>query len=154
MKAAEKTVVSIHYTLKDDAGHEIDSSQGKKPLKFLFGVGMIIPGLENELAGKVPGDTFDIKVAPAEGYGESRDELIQKVKRDDLSHIEDLKVGSALQAQMDDGQTINMVVTEVSDENVTLDSNHPLAGQTLHFTGEVVEVREATQEELDHKHSH
>ena len=154
MKVAEKTVVSIHYTLKGDGGEVIDTSDGGEPLKFLYGVGMIIPGLETELAGMSTGEKFKVSVAPEQGYGQPREDLVQTVPRQELQHIQDLQEGANLQAQTDQGDVINFVVTSITLEQVTLDANHPLAGQNLHFEGEVVEIREATEEELSHGHNH
>ena len=154
MKITEKTVVSINYTLKGDDGSVIDSSDGKEPLQFLYGVGMIIPGLEKALEGFSAGDSFKVTVAPQDGYGERRDDLVQVVPAKDLEHLKDLEVGAALQAETDDGQAISLVVTEISKDGYTLDGNHPLSGENLHFEGEVVEVRAATEEEMEHGHSH
>ena len=154
MKAAEKTVVSIHYTLKGDDGEVIDSSEGQDPLKFLFGSGMIISGLEKELEGKASGDAFKVTVQPEDGYGQVQAEMVQQVPRQQLGHIEGLEVGAVLQAEVEEGEALNLVVTELSDEFVTLNGNHPLAGKTLHFEGSVTEVREASEEEIAHGHSH
>jgi len=154
LNITDNTVVSINYTLKGDSGEVIDTSEGREPLQFLFGAGMIIPGLENELAGKAAGEKFKVSVDPEQGYGERSEDMIQKVPAADLSHLEGLAVGAAVQAQSSDGQTVNLVVTEMTDSEITLDGNHPLAGATLHFEGDVVEVRAATEDEISHGHSH
>jgi FKBP-type peptidyl-prolyl cis-trans isomerase SlyD len=154
MKAAEKAVVSIHYTLKNDGGEVVDTSSGKDPLKFLFGSGMIIPGLEKELSGKEAGESFKVTVQPEEAYGDIQEELVQDVPKQQLEHIEELQVGTVLQADTGDGTPLNLVVIEINDEFVKLNGNHPLAGEVLHFEGEVTEVREATEEELAHGHAH
>lgn len=153
MQISDKKVASIHYTLKDDTGEVIDSSQGAEPLTYLQGAGNIIPGLEQALAGKAVGDKLEVSVEPEQGYGEVHDEMIQTVPRDAFQGVESIEVGMRFQAQTAGGP-VSVVVTEVSDENVTVDGNHPLAGQNLHFTVEVVEIRDATDEELQHGHVH
>ena len=156
MNIKDKMVASIDYTLKNDQGEVIDTSMGEggEPLKFLFGSGMIIKGLESALMGKAKGDTFKVTVPPEEAYGNPREDMVQEVPASDLAHLEGLAVGAALQAELDDGQSMNLVVTKMTDSHVTLDGNHPLAGETLHFEGEVKDVREATETELEHGHSH
>jgi FKBP-type peptidyl-prolyl cis-trans isomerase SlyD len=131
----------------------LDSSKGKTPLPYLHGHGGIIPGLEKELDGRSVGDEFNVKIEPKDGYGERNETLVQKVPRDQLAHIPELKAGVQLQAQTPQGQQIVMV-SELSDSEATLDANHPLAGVTLHFEVKVATVRAATQEELDHGHAH
>ncbi|MDH5649274.1 MAG: peptidylprolyl isomerase [Gammaproteobacteria bacterium] len=148
-----KAVVSIHYTLTDDQGTQIDSSAGQEPLAYLHGAGNIIPGLENALTGKSEGDSLQVVVQPEEGYGLVTDALIQTVPREAFE-ADDITPGMQFQAQDDQGHVQQIVVREVSDEGVTIDGNHPLAGKVLYFDIEITEVREATPEELDHGHVH
>ncbi len=154
MQVAEKTVVSMNYTLKDDDGTVIDSSEGREPLSFIAGKGMIIPGLEQALIGKNPGDEVSVSVSPEEGYGEYREEMTVQVNKDQFQGDSEITEGMQVQAHNKDGSTQILTVKEVSDDQVTLDANHPLAGQTLHFDVSIEDVREATQEELDHGHTH
>lgn len=154
MTIKEKTVVSIHYTLTNDNGDVIDTSDDGKPLSFISGLGALIPGLEKELMGKSTGAKFNTRIEPAEAYGERRDELVEKVPRDQLGNIPDLKPGIQLQGQADNGQVLTFTVIAMDDQTVTLDSNHPLAGVALNFAVEVVGIREPTSEELDHGHVH
>lgn len=145
-------VVSFHYTLTDENGTVIDKSEGQ-PLVYLHGAGNIIPGLENALAGKTTGDKLVVNVAAAEGYGEYNAELVQEVPRNMFQGVEDIQAGMQFQAQTDDGIQI-VTVKEVTDEHIIVDGNHPLAGQNLNFDVEIVDIRDATQEELDHGHVH
>jgi len=153
MHVQEKAVVGIHYTLKNDAGETIDSSDGGEPLHFLQGSGGIIKGLEAALDGKVAGDRLDVVIEPEDGYGIRRDELIQEVPRSAFGGVEDIQVGMTFQAQTDSG-TVPIQIAAVGEETVTVDGNHPLAGERLHFAVSVEEVREATQQEIDHGHAH
>ncbi len=150
----DKLVVSMHYTLKDDDGNVINSSVGEQPLTYLHGAGNIIPGLEKALLGKVQGDSMDVKVDPAEGYGDMVPELIQVIDKSAFQEVEAIEPGMEFQAQSPDGDMRTIVVRAVEGEEVTIDGNHPLAGMDLHFAVEITAVREATQEEIDHGHAH
>src|SRR4051812_20059246 len=152
MQIADQKVVSIDYTLTGSDGQVIDSSEGREPLAYLHGAGNIIPGLEKALTGKAAGDAVTAKIPPAEGYGEKDPQLVQAIPRDRFP-AQDIKVGMQFQAQ-GGGQARVVTVVNVDPENVTIDANHPLAGQTLNFDVKVVDVREATQEELSHGHVH
>lgn len=149
---AKDQVVSIHYTLTDDTGDTVDSSEGRDPLQYLHGHSNIVSGLEKALEGRTEGDKVEVAVPPEEGYGERDEERVQKVPRDQIA-IPDLKEGMMLQAQTPQG-AIPLKVVELTDSEVTVDANHQLAGQTLHFAVEVVGVRPAEPEELDHGHVH
>jgi FKBP-type peptidyl-prolyl cis-trans isomerase SlyD len=146
-------VVLIHYTLKDDKGSVIDSSAGGEPLAYIQGHGNLVPGLEKALEGKQDGNTVAVSVAPAEGYGVYDAALIQRVPKRALQGSGEIKKGMQFQARTDDGMRL-MTVTAVTGDMVTLDGNHPLADQTLNFDIEIVSVREATTEELEHGHVH
>lgn len=153
MQIAQDSVVSIHYTLTSDAGEVIDSSSGGDVLVFLQGHGNLIPGLERELEGKQAGAKFKVRIAPADGYGESDESLIQDVPRAAFQGVDDIQVGMQFQAQSNHGPR-TVTITKVADDAITVDGNHPLAGQHLNFEVEVTDVRAATEEELAHGHVH
>ena len=153
MEIAADRVVLIHYTLKDDDGAVIDSSAGAEPLAYIQGHGNLVVGLEKALEGKKDGDTLAVSVAPADGYGVHNAALIQRVPKRSMQGSGEIKKGMQFQAHTDDGIRV-FTVTAVVGDMVTLDGNHPLADQTLHFDVEVVSVREATTEELEHGHVH
>ena len=147
-------VVFIHFTLKNDAGDIIDSSDGNEPLIYLHGADNIVPGLESELQGKKVGDKVKAVIAPEDGYGERDDAGAQRVPRDEFPAEMEVEVGMPFHAETGDGALITVWVTDVTPYYVELDMNHPLAGETLHFDVEVVKIREATDGELEHGHPH
>ncbi|MBV8144990.1 MAG: peptidylprolyl isomerase [Gammaproteobacteria bacterium] len=153
MSIGPDSVVGIHYILRDDAGEVLDRSADGQPLTYLHGRGQLIPGLERELAGRGTGDRLQVKIAPADAYGEYDAGLVQRVPRRALKGIGDVRVGMRLQAQTAEGARA-VTVTALSGDMVTLDGNHPLAGKRLHFEVEVAAVRAATAEELAHGHVH
>jgi len=151
---ADGVIAIIHYTLKNDQGEVLDSSDGGDPLPYLHGASNIVPGLEKELAGLKIGDTKDIDVAPEEGYGVPNPAMIQKVPRDAFPEDAPVEAGAQFLMQGEGGQPIPIWVTEVTDDTVTIDANHPLAGQTLHFSISVEAVRLPTDEEKANGHPH
>ena len=153
MEIAADKVVLIHYTLKDDSGAVLDSSAGGEPLAYIQGHGNLVPGLEKALEGKADGNTLAVTVAPADGYGIREPDLVQRVPKRSLQGAGEVKKGMQFQARTDDGIRV-FTVTAVAGDMITLDGNHPLADQTLHFDVEVVSVRDATAEELEHGHVH
>ena len=153
MEIAADKVVLIHYTLKDDSGAVLDSSAGGEPLAYIQGHGNLVPGLEKALEGKADGITLAVTVAPADGYGIREPDLVQRVPKRSLQGAGEVKKGMQFQARTDDGIRV-FTVTAVAGDMITLDGNHPLADQTLHFDVEVVSVRDATAEELEHGHVH
>ncbi|KAB8172192.1 peptidylprolyl isomerase [Lysobacter maris] len=153
MEIADRRVASFHYTLTDDAGQVIDSSSGRDPLSYLHGAGNIVAGLEKALAGKQAGDKLKVDVAPEEGYGVRHDGLVQQVPREAFQGIDNVQPGMQFQAQTGNGPLL-VTVTEVGEGTITVDGNHPLAGKTLHFDVEITEVREATEDEQQHGHTH
>ncbi len=153
MQIADNKIVLIHYTLTNLDDEVMDSSDGGEPLAYLHGKGNIVPGLEKELLGKQAGDKINVEVSPEEGYGELNEELIQEVDRAAFEGVEAIEVGMRFMAQTAWGQQ-PVVVTAVTEESVIVDGNHPLADQTLKFDVEVVEVRDASEEELEHGHAH
>lgn len=153
MQIANNKVVAMNYTLKDDTGQILDSSEGKPPLAYIQGSGMIIPGLEKEMEGKQVGDKIQAVVAPENAYGLYMPEMIQEVPLNGFQGDEELQAGMQVQVQTNSGPAI-AIVSKIDGETVTLDMNHPLADKTLHFDVEVMEVREPTEEELEHGHVH
>jgi FKBP-type peptidyl-prolyl cis-trans isomerase SlyD len=153
MAITRDSVVTIRYTLKDDAGEVIDSSASGEPLMYLHGHGNLIPGLERELTGREVGEELSVTVAPAEGYGEHDERLVQSVPRKALRGVKDVKAGMRLSTRSEEGPR-SVTVTEVTGESVTLDGNHPLAGKNLNFDVRIEGVRPATEEELAHGHVH
>jgi FKBP-type peptidyl-prolyl cis-trans isomerase SlyD len=153
MQIAERHVAYFHYTLTNDAGETLDSSAGGEPLVYLHGSGNIVAGLEKALAGKKAGDKLKVDVSPEEGYGPRIEALVQVVPKSAFEGVGDLKPGMQFQAESNMGP-VSVVVTEITGDNVTVDGNHPLAGETLHFAVEITEVREATTEEVLHGHVH
>lgn len=154
MQISNKHVVGMNYTLKDDQGTVLDTSENRDVLKFIVGSGMIIPGLEKELYGKKKGDKLSVTVQAKDGYGEYDDTQMIKVSKSQFPEGTEQKPGMAVQAQRQDGEVQILTIKEVENDTVTLDANHPLAGQTLHFDVEIEEVRDATEEELEHGHVH
>jgi FKBP-type peptidyl-prolyl cis-trans isomerase SlyD len=150
----DNSVVSMHYMLTGDDGNVLDSSEGSEPLAYLHGAGNIIPGLENALVGKTEGDTLQVSIEPAEGYGEVMQDLIQTIGRAAFQGVESVEVGMAFESQAPDGTVQHIVVKNVEGDEITIDANHPLAGVVLHFDIEIVGVRDATEEEITHGHAH
>lgn len=153
MKIAADKVVLIHYTLKNDQGEQLDSSRGQEPLGYIHGRKHIVPGLEAQLEGKEKGAQFQAVIAPEEAYGKRDDTLIENVSKDQFDDATQLKVGMHLQVKSPEGVRI-VTVAEVTESAVKVDFNHPLADQTLHFDVEIIDVRDAQPEELDHGHVH
>lgn len=147
MVIGKDSVVSIHYTLKDEAGEVLDTSDGREPLDYVHGAGQIIPGLENELEGKKSGDGFSVVIEPEQGYGARDESLVHEVPKAEFDTPDEIEVGMQFRVGAEGGNLI-MVVAGVSDDSVVLDGNHPLAGVTLNFDVNVEGVREATEEEL------
>ena len=152
MQIGKNKVVSIHYTLRDNTGNILDSSDGGAPLTYIQGIGNLIPGMEEGLEGRNPGEKLDIKVSPEKGYGVRNDQLIQKVPRASFGD-QDIKPGMQFQAQSNEGAQV-VTVTDVGLDSITVDGNHPLAGVELNFVVEVMDVRAASAEELEHGHVH
>ena len=153
MQISANMVVSIDYTLTDDQGTVIDSSEGRGPLAYIQGIGNIIPGLERALEGKAKGDSLKVSVAPEDGYGERSDDLTQAVPKQMFEGAEEIQVGMQFQTMSEHGPQVVTVVA-IDDEHVTVDANHPLAGENLNFDVTVVDIREASAEELEHGHVH
>ena len=148
------TVVSVNYTLTNDAGEVLDRSEDSKPMSYLHGAGNIIPGLEKAMVGKSPGDSFQVRVEPAEAYGDVNPEGIKIIEKKAFQGVDTIEPGMTFEAQAPDGKSQRIVVKKVEGDNVTIDVNHPLAGVPLNFDIEVVGVREPTEEERTHGHAH
>lgn len=153
MKVSDNAVISIDYILKDDNGNIIDQSEKTDPLVYLHGASNIIPGLESALSGKAVGEEISVRVAPEEAYGVRDDAKKQAVPRN-MFGDEEIAVGAQYHAQGPDGQHLTVTVISVSDEEIVVDGNHPLAGMHLNFDVTVVDIRDATKEELEHGHVH
>jgi FKBP-type peptidyl-prolyl cis-trans isomerase SlyD len=153
MKVANQKVVKIDYTLTDPKGVVIDTSKGGEPLAYLHGYGGIIPGLESALDGKDIGDAIQVLVQPEQAYGPRSEELIQEVPRKRFPADAKVAPGMQFQAQTPEGPRIVTIVA-VEGDTVKLDANHPLAGMPLNFDVKIVDVRDATAEELSHGHVH
>ena len=147
------SVVSLSYTLTNADGQELDKSSPGKPFAYLHGRKQIVPGLENALEGMVIGDKKEITVSPDEGYGVFEPNLKMDLERSNFPKDVDIQAGMQFSADVNGDNRI-FTVTGLENDKVQVDGNHPLAGQTLHFDVEVVEIRDATKEELEHGHSH
>lgn len=155
MTITKNKVALIHYTLKDGSGEVLDSSEGHEPLAFIQGIGNIIVGLEEALEGKNSGDRITTTVGPEKAYGLRSDDNVHVVPLASFQPDGDEKVEVGMQVRVETNQGVSIAeVTKVEGEEVTLDLNHPLAGETLHFDVEVMDVRDATKDELDHGHAH
>lgn len=132
--------VKIHYTGKLDDGSVFDTSNGRDPLEFEVGAGKVIPGFEKEVMGMKLGDKKSFTIDPMEAYGPRRDELVAQVPKGDFPENMELEIGQELQVRQPDNSVIRVIVADLGEENVTLDANHPLAGQALTFEIELVEI--------------
>ncbi len=153
MQIARNSVATIHYTLRNDKGDVIDSSDGREPLAYLHGHGNIVPGLERALEGKRAGDKLQVKVAAEDGYGTRDERLVQDVPREAFPTDVELQPGMQFHAQSSAG-VHTVTVRDVGADSVKIDGNHPLAGEALSFDVTIDGVREATREELAHGHVH
>jgi FKBP-type peptidyl-prolyl cis-trans isomerase SlyD len=160
MNDIKNKVISVNYNLfKDTAeGEMIESTEGKAPLTFLSGMGQMIPDFENNVANLNIGDTFSFGIKAENAYGSKTDEAIMDLPQDifmqDGKLVDEVKPGNMLPLQDQNGGVVPAIVVKINETTVTMDLNHPLADQDLHFTGNVVEVREATADEISHGHVH
>ena len=152
MQVAPNTVVSIEYRLRNDAGEVLDTSEGAEPLSYIHGTGQIVPGLEAALAGRVAGDSFQIRIPAAEAYGERDPDRVQTASKAQFGG-ETPEVGMRVRADGPDGPEL-LTIVAIEGDLVTLDANHPLAGVPLTFDVTVASVRAATKQELTHGHAH
>jgi len=161
MKVENNKVVSVTYRLNenDENGPFREETKEDSPLVFLFGHGNLIPGFENNLKDLAVNDTFAFTLQPADAYGEYSEENISDIPtqifhQEGKLNTELVQVGRILSLQDNQGRVFNGTVTKISDEVVTMDFNHPMAGKVLHFAGKVVDIRDASEEELSHGHVH
>lgn len=148
MKVEANKIVTAHYTLFDEGGEMLESSRDSEPFTFMQGAGMVVRGFETAMEGKDEKESFSFTVKPEDGYGEHRDELVFELPKDRLTDIPGLETGMALRMETPNGAMV-VRVTDIGDDSVCLDGNHPLAGVDLRFDVEILEVREPTAEELD-----
>ena len=163
MQVSKNKVVTVTYNLSshlpgNDKKH-VETADKTQPLQFIFGLGMMIPGFENGLEGKLKGDQFDFSIESADGYGDADETAVVKLpidifKTEGVVDFDILKIGNMLPLTDSDGNVLNGIVRGYDDSTVNMDFNHPLAGHTLHFSGEVIDVREASEEEISHGHVH
>lgn len=153
MQIANNHVVTFHYTLKNDKGELIESSVGREPLDYLHGHRNIIPGLESELTGRSVGDEFAATIEPANAYGEYDESMVQTLSRGDFEGVDEFQLGMRFEVEDSDGVGL-VTVTKINGDEITIDGNHPLAGQRLVFDIVVVDIRDASDEELTHGHAH
>ena len=153
MQIENNSVATLHYTLKNNDGEVIDQSEDGS-FVYMHGTMSIIPGLENALIGKKAGESLSVKVSPEEGYGVRDDNRIQEVPKDMFESTDDIQLGMQFHAQGPDGDTLMVTVTEIKEDMVVIDANHPLSGQELNFDVKVVDVRAASEEEIEHGHVH
>jgi FKBP-type peptidyl-prolyl cis-trans isomerase SlyD len=153
MIVSRNRVVSIEYTLTGEDGTLLDSSKGQEPLTYVHGTGSMIEGLETALEGKAPAEHVSVTVMPEQAYGARDDSIVFSVPRAQFRGVDNLEIGMQLQVQ-GDGEGHMVTLIGMDADEVTVDGNHPLAGLTLHFDVDVVDVREATPEEIEHGHAH
>ncbi len=152
MTISTNSVVTFHYTVRDEDGVQLDSSEGQAPLTYLHGANNIVPGLERALAGHRVGDKLQVQIDPAEAYGEYHDSLVEAVPLEAFGDNK-VEVGMRFEAQTSQGP-ISVVITHIEGDQATVDGNHPLAGKSLNFDVTIEDIREATGEEVAHGHAH
>jgi len=153
MQVANNMVVSIHYTLTNPDKEIIDSSIGNEPLAYLHGNGNIISGLEQALQGKGIGAQFVVDITPEDAYGHFMEDRVQIIPREMFEGVDELTVGMQFHADVSAGPGIVTIVA-IDGDDITIDGNHPLAGVPLTFDVEIIDIRPATAEEIDHGHVH
>lgn len=154
MQIENGTVVSFFYTLNDPSGNTLETNRdGDHPAVYLHGASNIVPKLEAAFTGKTAGDHFELTLAPADAYGERRDNAIERVPAKYLKHEGKLQPGQAVQINTKDGPML-VTVVKVGKFSVDVDTNHPLAGKTLHYVIDIADVRAASEEEKSHGHAH
>jgi len=153
MKIAQDLVVTIHYTLTNNSGDQLDSSEGQDPLAYIHGHGNIISGLEDALTGREIGRKFEVKIAPKDGYGTRDNKLVREVSPGIFKDMDDPEEGMQFRAKTDNEMKV-FTVTKITGDKITIDGNHPLADVELNFNVEIVGIRKASEEELAHGHVH
>lgn len=153
MQVAENKVITIHYTLTNDNGTVIDQANAEQPLIYIHGAGNIIPGLEQALLDKKAGDKVNVTITPEDAYGERMENMVQTVSKSMFEGIEKIETGMQFHAEGNTGPVV-VTVTEIAGDEITIDGNHPLAGETLTFDVEIAAIRDASPDELNHEHVH
>jgi len=153
MQITANKVVTIDYVLTDDKGEVLDRSD-EGNFSYLHGAQNIIPGLENALTGKSTGESLSVSVQPEEGYGVRDEGMQQVISRDMFGPDQEIEAGMQFHAQSPQGETMVITVKQVDGDDITVDGNHPLAGISLNFAVSVIDIRDATQEEMEHGHAH
>ena len=153
MKIENNKVVTFDYTLKNDAGEVIDTSEGAEPMLYLHGADNIVEGLEDAMVGAKVGDNLQVRVEPGKGYGIYDEGLVQTVPREMFEGVEQIEVGMTFQAETDTGIQV-VSVSAIDDAHITVNGNHPLANETLHFDVTITDIRDATDDEKEHGHVH
>ncbi|HQY36204.1 MAG TPA: peptidylprolyl isomerase [Pseudomonadota bacterium] len=153
MQIAEHTIVRFHYDLADEAGQPIESSREREPMAILYGAGNVIPGIEKAIEGRRAGERLQVTVPPAEGYGERREGLTQRVPKKFFNEARKLRPGDSTVLGSNQGPRV-VTVLKIGETVIDVDLNHPMAGRTLCFDIEIIEVREASAEEIAHGHAH
>ena len=153
MQIAEHTIVRFHYDLADEAGQPIESSREREPMAILYGAGNVIPGIEKAIEGRRAGERLQVTVPPAEGYGERREGLTQRVPKKFFNEARKLRPGDSTVLGSNQGPRV-VTVLKIGETVIDVDLNPPMAGRTLCFDIEIMEVREASAEEIAHGHAH
>jgi len=153
MQIGDQKVVTLHYTLTDNDGKVIDKSEDGS-FAYLHGASNIIPGLEDALAGKSAGEEMSVSVSPEQAYGVRDESMLQQVPKNMFEDAAQIAVGTQFHAQGPNGEMLVVTVLEVEEEHVVVDGNHPLAGVELNFDVKIIDVRDASEEEVEHGHVH
>jgi FKBP-type peptidyl-prolyl cis-trans isomerase SlyD len=154
MPIAQNKIVTFNYTLKDDTGNVLDSTEGSTPFSFLSGNGQILPKLENAMDGMLVGSKKNVKISAPDAYGTYNENAVQQVDRNNFPENADLQPGMQFVANSPEGNQMPFIISEVKDNNIKIDFNHPLAGKDLEFDVELIDIRDATAEEIAHGHAH
>ncbi len=155
MKVEAQKAITLAYTLTDDKGNILDKADANEPFIYLHGAGGVIPGLEKALDGKAVDERLTVNLEPSEAYGDYSDQLVQEVSKEMFGELDekDMFVGAQFHAETNQGMQV-VTVNAINDETITIDGNHPMAGKNLNFDVTVLEVRDATEDELAHGHIH
>lgn len=153
MRVARNKVVTIHYTLTDSEGRTLDTSVGGDPMAYVHGVGALIPGLETALEGRSGGDSIKVSVGPEDGYGVRNELLVRDLPRTSFGKRKP-DIGMQIRLENPGQEPRLAVVVDVKPDLVRVDGNHPLAGRMLHFDVQIISVRDATKDEIAHRHAH
>jgi FKBP-type peptidyl-prolyl cis-trans isomerase SlyD len=154
MTVKDNLVVSIQYKITDDKGNLLDKTEDGESMSYIHGTDSLVPGLEKALKGKKIGDSLKVRVKSKDAFGEYISDLVEVVDRTDLADLEPIKEGMEFESEDEDGDLTVVEIKKIEDNKVTIDANHPFAGLNLNFEAEIMDIRKATKEELDHGHVH